>query len=121
MRLACLYALLDTSDIVRTVHLDAALAVWKYADASVHYIFGDALGRPLADRLLGILRGRPRGLTRTDIRNVLNRHGKRSEIDAALKFLEKLGLARMESTETDGRPAEVWHAIVAAPGPRGSN
>ena len=120
MRLACLYALLDTSDVVRVVHLDAALAVWHYVEASIRYIFGDALGHPLADRLLGILRGRPSGMTRTDIRNALSRHGKQSEIDDALALLAKRGLAREAQTETDGRPAEVWHAVVAATGPQGS-
>jgi len=49
MRLACIYALLDRETEVRKVHLEAALAVWNYCEASARYIFGDALGDPLAD------------------------------------------------------------------------
>lgn len=52
MRLACIYALLDESREVKAVHLQAGLAVWKYREASACYIFGDALGDPLADVFL---------------------------------------------------------------------
>jgi Protein of unknown function (DUF3987) len=44
MRLACLYALLDSCSVVRLEHLRAALAVWRYCEASARFIFGDALG-----------------------------------------------------------------------------
>jgi hypothetical protein len=36
MRLACLYALLDCSNIIKAVHLEAALALWEYAEASAY-------------------------------------------------------------------------------------
>jgi hypothetical protein len=52
MRIACLYALLDGLREVRREHLLAGLAVWKYCEASARYIFGDALGDPLADTVL---------------------------------------------------------------------
>ena len=35
---------LDGADKIRREHLDAALAVWDYCEASARYIFGDALG-----------------------------------------------------------------------------
>src|SRR5205814_1467214 len=56
MRVACLYALLDCSKVVKEVHLRAALAVWDYAEQSARHIFGDSLGDPLADELLRALR-----------------------------------------------------------------
>lgn len=55
MRLACLYAALDSTAIVQRPHLEAALAVWRYCDASAKYIFGDSTGDPMADRILDAL------------------------------------------------------------------
>ena len=48
-RLAMIYALLDGSALIRPCHLQAALAVWDFADAWVAYIWADALGDPVAD------------------------------------------------------------------------
>ncbi len=39
-RLALLYALLDSSDNIRSEHLKAAVAFWKYAEDSARLIFG---------------------------------------------------------------------------------
>jgi len=44
IRLATLYALLDSSSIIRPTHLHAALGVWEYCSDSVSYLFGDVLG-----------------------------------------------------------------------------
>jgi hypothetical protein len=43
LRLSLLYALLDGSNEIKKVHLQAALAVWDYAEDSVRYVFGDAV------------------------------------------------------------------------------
>src|SRR6185295_11508058 len=51
MRLACIYALLDSSHEIRAPHMVAALAVWQYCLESARYIFGDSLGDPLADEI----------------------------------------------------------------------
>ena len=40
LRLSLLYALLDGSGLIRAEHLRAALAVWKYCEASAKRIFG---------------------------------------------------------------------------------
>ena len=42
IRLALLYALMDTSDHIRSEHLRAAVALWRYCEDSARYIF-DAL------------------------------------------------------------------------------
>src|SRR5262249_50645564 len=55
LRLSCLYALLDKTDLVDVPHLNAAYALWQYCEASAHYIFGDVLGDPLADDLRRML------------------------------------------------------------------
>jgi len=110
LRLSLLYALLDGAAVVRAEHLMAALAVWEYAEASAKYIFGDALGNPVADQILTQLRAEPEGLTRTQIRDLFARHCKGPEIDAALRALLQTGMARCQYEQTDGRPVERWYA-----------
>ena len=87
VRLSLLYALLDGADQIGRPHLEAALALWSYAEASARYIFGDALGDPVADELLAALRGRPAGLTRTEISGHFGRHRRAEEIGRALTAL----------------------------------
>lgn len=110
LRLSLLYALLDGAAVIRAEHLMAALAVWEYAEASARYIFGDALGNPIADQILTQLRAEPEGLTRTQIRDLFARHCKGPEIDAALRTLLQTGMARCQCEQTDGRPVERWYA-----------
>ena len=115
MRLACIYALLDQSSVVQPDHLHGALAVWRYCENFAQYIFGDALGRPLADHLLRILRSSPQGLTRTEISGLLGRNLPGAEITQALEFLALRNLATSaKSGENEGRPAQRWHATDPA-------
>lgn len=113
MRLACIYALLDLSSTVRREHLEAALALWDYAEASAKYIFGDAMGDTVADRILEALRRAPRGLTRSGIQNLLGRNVPAPRITAALDSLLAAGLARREKAAGSGRPAERWFAVFS--------
>jgi hypothetical protein len=111
MRLASNYALLDCSKLIRVDHLDAALAIWRYAEDSVRYVFGDALGDPVGDTLLRKLRDSKDGMTRWDITNALGRHVKSDAIDRALDLLADRDLAYCEEVQTGGRPSTVWHAV----------
>ncbi len=113
-RLAAIYALLDKSVVIRVEHLKAALAVWRYCEASVRFIFRDSLGNPTAERILEALRNSAAGLTRTEIRDLLGRHADAKAVDAALNLLSEAGLARREKQPTEGRPIEHWFAIVAS-------
>lgn len=110
MRVACIYALLDRSEVIRGPHLLAALAVWEYVEASAKFIFGDSLGNPIADSVIGFLRGRSDGLTRTEISKMLGNNRSSQEIERALDLLSECGLARYYRTQTGGRPADRWYA-----------
>lgn len=110
MRLAMIYALLDQSSLILVEHLTAALVVWDYCEASARYCFGDALGDPVADEILRVLRVNPDGQTRTEIWQHFQRHKSKQRIDAALAMLEDYKLARMETEDTGGRPSERWFA-----------
>jgi len=106
LRLQCLYALLDGSEIIKAEHLTAALALWKYCEASVHFIFIGMTGSNVADRILEGLRVASNGLTRTEIRDLFDRHQKANTINDALSMLEALGYITIEKEETGGRPTE---------------
>jgi hypothetical protein len=108
VRLAALYAVMDQQPAIQCAHLEAALALWRYAEASALYIFGDATGDRVADRITVALEVEPDGLTRTDLMNLFHRNVSRDRIDQALAMLERLGRVRQEAVETGGRPAEKW-------------
>jgi len=112
MRLAGLYALLDQSLLIKPVHLHAALALWDYAEASVRYIFGNAIGDPIADQILAALKNSQKGFTRTEISNLFGRNIKADRLQKALTSLQIHGLALVEALETDGRKAEIWKAVT---------
>ena len=122
MRLACIYALLDLSAMVRREHLEAALEVWRYCEASARFVFGDALGDPMADELRKVLRDAPEGMTRTDLMQYFKRNRSAREIGRGLGVLAKCGLARFEKEAAGpGRPAERWFATRAGNGSASTN
>jgi hypothetical protein len=110
MRLAALYAAIDTSKTIEKEHLMAALALWDYAEASARYIFGDATGDPIADRIMETLGVNPDGLTRTDIRDLFKNNQTAKRIEQALALLLEAGRAQSTTEETGGRPVEKWFA-----------
>ena len=113
VRLSLLYALLDCSDTIRAEHVNAALAVWSYCEASARFIFGDSLGDAAADAILSALREAPTGMPRKDISDsVFQRHKSAGEIDRVLGVLVQAGLARSEREDTGGRPAERWFSCT---------
>jgi hypothetical protein len=111
MRLACLYAVLDLSARIRREHLQAALALWDYAEASVYYIFGDSTGDPVADDILRALIAAPDGLTRTNISELFHRNQSSGRICQALSLLLEHGLAGVQTQKSGGKPAERWFAL----------
>ncbi len=110
-RLACLYALMDRKKEVLIQHLQAALEVWRYCEESARYIFGDAIGNPVADAILKKLRQMPQGLTRTEIRMLFQRNKSTAEIEPALNELVKYGLVCVAKEKVEPgqkRPTERW-------------
>lgn len=108
-RLALVYALLDGADAIALAHLEAALALWAYADASARWVFGDSLGDPTADDIWALAKDRPTGISRTEVRDLFSRNKKAREIDRALSALVDTGrLERTTVAAGPGRPAEMW-------------
>ncbi len=105
LRLSLIYGLIDGSRDIDVEHVRAAAAVWSYCRESARIIFGDALGNPIADRLLTAVRGAgPDGLTGRDIDRALSGHASKAQIAAALAELERQGLTVTQTEQTGGRP-----------------
>jgi len=113
MRLACLYAFLDLSPIIKFEHLQAAIALWAYCEQSARFIFGNSLGDPIADTIQQALDDIPGGMTRTKISSDLfNRNVQANRIDEALNRLYASGSAYKEKEEVEsGRPSERWFSM----------
>jgi hypothetical protein len=104
LRLSVAYALLDGSAVVDLPHLEAALAVWRYCEASAYAIFGDLLGDPVADRLLDELRqAGSDGLDGAAQHAVFARKVSATRLAQARTLLEGKGLISTTSEKTRGR------------------
>ena len=113
LRLAMIYALLDSTGAISKAHIQAALAVWEYCEASAVRIFGSLLGDDVADEILSALQKvGSKGLSRTEIRDLFGRNRSSDRIGAALALLLTRGRAKTEITTTRGRPSEMWVASM---------
>jgi len=118
LRLACLYAAIDGSPVIKTPHLEAAVAVWQYCQDSIRCVFGDRIGDPLAERILELLRATPGGMSRNGIRQYFKRNKSSQEIGDALQILMQHHLVTAQPVSTAGRPKTVFVA-ASAKQPRG--
>lgn len=114
MKLACLYALLDCSAIVRVVHLRAALAAWQYCADSARFIFG---GRDdeRSERILRTIRAAGSdGIARSKItKGVFNGHISKDDLSRLLQGLQSRRLVTKEIIQPASGPRmEVWRSIT---------
>ncbi len=115
VRLALLYAVLDGADEVDETHLGAALALWKYAEDSARFIFGDKFTDKTTNRVEELLSGAgTAGRTRNELFEAFNRHIKAEVLEAALENLKRAGRARSMPEPGAGRTAERWFITVGA-------
>lgn len=106
IRLSMIYALIDSSDVICPVHLEAALAAWDYCKASALYIFGDREEDSLTQKIIDILKEGKK--TATDISNALNRNIKSKAIKSCLDDLIARGRVVTEQEETKGRTKTIF-------------
>ena len=105
LRLSLIYALLDGDMAIRRPHLDAALALWDYAERSTSYIFGHRTGDHVADAIMGEVSHE--AVSRNAIySDLFGRHVRRNRIDAAIDELIAHGMVRTRMESTGGRPVE---------------
>jgi len=116
LRLAMIYALMDSTAEIDVPHLMAGCAVWEYCQQSAAWIFGDRLGDPDGDVLLSHLRQRPEGITRTEIHGLFGRNRSAAQVNRALTALEEKNLARRVEEVPDSnrrQRTERWYAVTS--------
>jgi hypothetical protein len=106
LRLALTYALLDGADGIELPHLEAGLAMWRYAHDSAAYLFGGAELDPVAQSILKALGTGPK--TQTDIRDLFGRHLLAERLAQVLTDLQERGRITLTEEQTGGRPRRVW-------------
>ncbi|MGH2744597.1 MAG: DUF3987 domain-containing protein [Thermoleophilaceae bacterium] len=109
-RLALAYALLDRSPAIGPDHLQAALALQDYATRSAAWALEPDTGDPIAEQIHAALLRSPDGLTRTQLRDLLNRNIPARRLDQALANLSVAAKADRKRILTAGRPAVLWTA-----------
>src|SRR5262245_39591249 len=112
MRIACIYALLDKSELVRVEHLRAALALWDYSEKSAASVFGELTGDPAVDKAKEALRTTGT-LTMTELHGLFGRNAPRAEIERVASGLLKQGMATIETvSDGNGRPTTILRATT---------
>jgi hypothetical protein len=108
MRLSCIYALMDRSEIVRVDHQRAALGLWEYSEQSVKAIFGELSGDPSVDIAKEALKLKGQ-MTLAELYGVFGRNIAKSEIERVVTALREMGVATIEPDADDkaGRPATI--------------
>jgi hypothetical protein len=115
MRLACLYALLDKSALVSCIHLESALALWRYCEASARYVFGDATRNRIADEvMIALHEAADKGMTQTELNNLFSGHKKSGSIVNSLTMLYEQGRITYKMEDTGGRPSKRWLVVTQA-------
>lgn len=107
-RIACIYSLLDCSEVITIGHLNAALALWKYCEESAKYVFGYSTGDRIADCIWAAIKETPNGLTGTQIRDIFQRNESGPRVKAGLRLLIDMGRIESEKKETGGRKATIF-------------
>lgn len=115
LRLACIFALLDCTDIVSPAHLTAALHIWDYCTASVAYIFESSEDEE-ESKLLAAIRKHGGGMTTTEISvSVYQKNMKSADLNTLLKSLETKGKITRETRQPatgKGRSSTVFKATA---------
>ena len=106
LRLALVYALLDGQECIDEPHLNAALAMWGYAQDSALYIFGDRSVDPLEEKLLEILKQGP--LSATDLSAAFSRNIPKERLQPLLQQLEaQQRICIRKDKSGKGRPKQI--------------
>jgi hypothetical protein len=113
LRLSGIYAALDGSATITLRHLNAAMAVWDYIDASCKYVFESGSGDEVADRVLAFMETIPGGVTKGTLFKLFGNHVSATRLQASLEELQAQELVYVEKQETGGRPTEIWKLVVS--------
>ena len=101
-----IYALLDQEKVIDSRHLKAALSIIDFVSDSVSYIFGEASGDPVQDKIVKTLDEGSGRMSLTEIHGLFDRHVPKNKLETALNELVRSGKIEVQSIpgENGGRP-----------------
>jgi len=102
LRLSMLYALLDRTNVIDPVHLQAALGAWDYCEASARFIFGRRESNPYSGRIMAAVKEGPKSMT--DLHSLFSRQLSKAALDEAVQELIAQGAVELVKEKTKGRP-----------------
>ena len=107
-RLSMLYCLLDGKATIALDHLEAAVALWRYCEASARFIFHGRQTDGIAEKILENLAVKP--LTSTELFALFHNNVSKARLQTALSGLVASNQIESDKAETDGkgRPPLVW-------------
>jgi hypothetical protein len=110
IRLSMIYALLDSSDVIRPSHLESAISVWKYCEESARFIFSGREINPFSNKIMDLLRSSD-GMSTTDIYNAFDRHISKRQLEEAVTELVSQKKIDVETVKGAGRPKRIFKAL----------
>jgi len=111
LRIAMLHALVDRYESkIEVVHLQTAVRIWQYCEASAVYIFGDReIRNPLTAKIMEMLDKKPMSLT--EIYTSLGKHFESSAIQKTMKALLERNKVAVDCQKTSGRPKTIYRIV----------
>jgi hypothetical protein len=107
IRLALIYALLDGNAVIEQKHLESALALWNYAEASARLIFGDREENPIAQKILELLKDGPKSAT--EIHRSFSNNIDKKKLDRAVNELKATSrLSVTKKPVPKGKPKTIF-------------
>jgi hypothetical protein len=115
LRLSMIYALLDSSMVIKPEHLGSALAVWQYCEDSARFIFSGREINPYAQKLSDLLMTHEQ-MTTKGIFDAFSRNITKQQLDEAVTELLAQNKITVEKHKTDGpgRPETIFKWAAAS-------
>jgi len=107
IRLAMIYSLLNSSPTISVDHLESALAVWRYCEASAGFIFAGREVNPHSQKILSLLISEGEK-TATEIYEHFNRHIKKEQLEQSILEMVSQKKIEVERIQTKGRPRTIF-------------
>jgi hypothetical protein len=112
LRLSMIYALLDASASISVSHLESALAVWRYCEASAKFIFAGREVNPYAQKIMDLLE-EGREMSTKEIYDAFSRNITKKQMEEAIMELVSQKKIKMETVKQDGqgRPKTIFKRV----------
>lgn len=113
-RVAMIYAALDRTHFIRPEHLEAALEIWRYSEASVKWIFGgvdsgENVQSRMADKIAKFIQSKSEGVSRREIAQYVGGKVKATEVEFHLGALLSDGKIRSAREKRSRKSVDFYY------------